>query len=119
MILVWLIVIPFIGGLLCWQIERFGDKPTRWIALATMLAELLIALWLWTQLDFHLPALDGTATRWALEYQVDWIDRFGISFHLAIDGFVAGIDRANQLSRRVGGAVFVERNCTPDWFLPP
>ena len=86
MILVWLIVIPFIGGLLCWQIERLGDKPTRWIALATMLAELLISLWLWTRLDFHLPALDGSSTRWALEYQVGWIERFGISFHLAMDG---------------------------------
>ncbi len=86
MILVWLIVIPFVGGLLCWQAERLGDRPTRWIALATMLAELLISLWLWTQLDFHLPALDGTVTQWALEYRVGWIDRFGISFHLAMDG---------------------------------
>ncbi|SOB75628.1 NADH dehydrogenase subunit M [Marinobacter sp. LV10R510-11A] len=115
MILVWLIVIPFIGGLLCWQIERFGDKPTRWIALATMLAELLISLWLWTQLDFHMPALDGTATRWALEYQVDWIERFGISFHLAMDGLslvlialtsflgvLAVLCSWNEIVRRIG-----------------
>lgn len=86
MILVWLIVIPFIGGLLCWQMERFGDKPPRWIALATMLAELSISLWLWTQLDFQLPTLDGAATQWALEYRVVWIERFGIDFHLAMDG---------------------------------
>jgi NADH-quinone oxidoreductase subunit M len=26
MILVWLIVIPFAGGLFCWQAERLGDK---------------------------------------------------------------------------------------------
>ncbi|MGL4315111.1 MAG: NADH:ubiquinone oxidoreductase, partial [Pseudomonas sp.] len=25
MILPWLILIPFIGGLLCWQGERFGN----------------------------------------------------------------------------------------------
>ncbi len=25
MILPWLILIPFIGGLLCWQFERFGN----------------------------------------------------------------------------------------------
>lgn len=86
MILVWLIVIPLVGGLLCWKIERLGGKATRWVALITMLAELLISLGLWTQLDFHLPALDGTQTQWALEYQVAWIERFGISFHLAMDG---------------------------------
>ncbi|MFD2191496.1 NADH-quinone oxidoreductase subunit M [Pistricoccus aurantiacus] len=86
MILVWLIVIPFVGGLLCWQAERLGATPTRWIALATMLIELLIPLWLWGQLDFRLPTLDGTATQWALEYRIPWIERFGIEIHLALDG---------------------------------
>ncbi len=115
MILVWLIVIPFIGGLLCWQIERLGDKPTRWIALATMLVELLISLWLWMHLDFQLPALDGTATQWALEYQVVWIERFGIDFHLAMDGLslvlialtsflgvLAVLCSWNEIVRRIG-----------------
>ncbi|HTN34771.1 MAG TPA: NADH-quinone oxidoreductase subunit M [Marinobacter sp.] len=115
MILVWLIVIPFIGGLVCWQIERFGDKPTRWIALATMMAELLISLWLWTQLDFHLPALDGTAVQWALEFRVPWIARFGIDFHLAMDGLslvlialtsflgvLAVLCSWNEIVRRIG-----------------
>ena len=32
MILPWLILIPFIGGLLCWQTERFGNTLPRWIA---------------------------------------------------------------------------------------
>ena len=36
MILPWLILIPFIGGLLCWQAERFGHVLPRWIALITM-----------------------------------------------------------------------------------
>ena len=36
MILPWLILIPFIGGLLCWQLERFGSLLPRWIALLTM-----------------------------------------------------------------------------------
>ena len=33
MILPWLILIPFIGGLLCWQTERFGPTLPRWLAL--------------------------------------------------------------------------------------
>ena len=36
MLLAWLILIPLIGGLLCWQSDRFGNKPPRWIALITM-----------------------------------------------------------------------------------
>jgi len=31
MLLPWLILIPFIGGFLCWQTERFGVKMPRWI----------------------------------------------------------------------------------------
>ena len=36
MLLPWLILLPFIGGLLCWQAERFGTKLPRWIALLAM-----------------------------------------------------------------------------------
>ena len=35
MILVWLILIPFIGGLLSWQAERYSRGLPRWIALLT------------------------------------------------------------------------------------
>lgn len=35
MILPWLILIPFIGGLLCWLGERFGATLPRYIALLT------------------------------------------------------------------------------------
>ena len=47
MILPWLILIPFIGGLLCWMGERFGATLPRWIALLTMSLELALGLWLW------------------------------------------------------------------------
>lgn len=115
MILVWLIVIPFAGGLFCWQAERLGDRATRLIALATMLCELLIALWLWGQLDFQLPALDGSDTQWAIEYRLPWITRFGIDIHLALDGLslvlialtgflgaLAVLCSWNEIVRRIG-----------------
>jgi NADH-quinone oxidoreductase subunit M len=47
MILPWLILIPFIGGLLCWQTERFGNTLPRWIALLTMGLLFGLGLWLW------------------------------------------------------------------------
>ncbi|PLM83504.1 NADH:ubiquinone oxidoreductase, partial [Klebsiella variicola] len=47
MLLPWLILIPFIGGFLCWQTERFGVKVPRWIALITMGLTLALGLQLW------------------------------------------------------------------------
>lgn len=86
MILVWLILIPFIAGLLSWQAElRFGTKYPRWIALIGMLIALGISLWLWITLDFSI-AVPGQAPEWVIEYQKPWIPRFGISFHFALDG---------------------------------
>jgi NADH-quinone oxidoreductase subunit M len=84
MILVWLILIPFIGGVLCWQSERFGLNVPRWIALFTMLSVLALAVWLWLTGDYSLAATQQSA--WSQEFQVDWIPRFGISFHLGLDG---------------------------------
>jgi len=83
MSLVALILVPFIGGLLCWQAERWGQGP-RWIALATLAAVLVGALGLWWQLDFQLAGPGVSA--WALEWRAPWIPRFGIEFHLALDG---------------------------------
>ncbi|HYQ38304.1 MAG TPA: NADH-quinone oxidoreductase subunit M [Pseudomonas sp.] len=86
MILPWLILIPFVGGLLCWQGERFGATLPRWIALLSMSLLLVLGLWLWGSADFALAPAPGEAPRWAAEFQATWIERFGISFHLALDG---------------------------------
>src|SRR5690606_6375962 len=88
MILVWLILIPFIGGLLCWQAERFlGRGVPRWIALASMALLLALSAMLWVQGDYSLQtAFAGAQPQWQEEFQVDWIPRFGISFHLGLDG---------------------------------
>ena len=83
MTLLWLILIPFIGGLLSWQAERWGEQIPRWIALLTMVLVLVMTLGLWWTHDFNLP---GDTATWALEWQRSWIPRFGISIHLALDG---------------------------------
>jgi NADH-quinone oxidoreductase subunit M len=85
-ILPWLIAIPFIGGLLCWQGERFmGIWFPRWIALGTMLLALLLSIALWVFGEYSLPAVGGHP-QWTLEFRAEWIPRLGISFHLALDG---------------------------------
>jgi NADH-quinone oxidoreductase subunit M len=88
-ILVWLIAIPFLGGLLSWIGELAGGiRYPRWIALFTMVLVLIISLWLWAIGDWSIAGIpmDGAAPQWVLEFQVPWIERFGISFHLGLDG---------------------------------
>jgi NADH-quinone oxidoreductase subunit M len=88
MILLWLILIPFLGGLLCWGADRWGEQVPRWIALGTMLFVLVISIIIWLTGDYALtaPAVAGEPMTWALEWRMEWIPRFGISVHLALDG---------------------------------
>jgi len=88
MILCWILFVPFIGGLLCWQLERrhAPSQLPRWIALLSMLVVLVLSLWLWVTGDYSLAGAVGDAPAWQNEFEVGWIDRFGISFHLALDG---------------------------------
>lgn len=85
MLLPWLILIPFIGGLLCWQLERFGTKVPRWVALIAMGLTLALSLLLWGQGNYSLMNPAGIP-QWQSEFTLPWIPRFGISFHLALDG---------------------------------
>lgn len=84
--LTWLILIPFIGGFLSWLAEYFGSRAPRWIALGTMFVLFVLTLYLWLTHDYSLANLKAGNSVWADEFQIDWIPRFGISFHLALDG---------------------------------
>jgi NADH-quinone oxidoreductase subunit M len=90
MTLVWLILMPLIGGLVSWHSERYSPNAPRWVALATMLAALGSSLWLWATLDFSFTGAGFTAAselpRWTLEYRAAWIPALGASFHLGLDG---------------------------------
>src|SRR5690242_17886948 len=81
MILAYIIITLLIGGLLCWLIGRWNPHLVKWIALLTVLIDLALTSTLW----FLLKSLPISGT-WLLDYQVNWIPNFGISFHLALDG---------------------------------
>jgi len=85
-ILPWLILIPFIGGLLCWLVERFDQTLPRWIALFTMALLFGLGLWLWGSGDYSFAPRPDAAASWPLEFKHVWIERFGINLHLALDG---------------------------------
>lgn len=86
MLLLWLILIPFIGGLLCWLIEILGGRSPRWMALLSMGLTLVISLYLWTQGSYDLSAAES-GQNWPYEpFKVQWIPSLGISLYLALDG---------------------------------
>jgi NADH-quinone oxidoreductase subunit M len=74
MTLLCLLFVPFIGGLLCWQLQRFGAGYARYVALGTTALTLALAVGLW---------LTG---HWVQHLGVPWIPRLGIRFSLGLDG---------------------------------
>lgn len=86
MMLVWLILIPLIGGLFCWQSEFVSKAAPRWVALLTMLLLAAVAWQLLMTGDYSLNAAVGGASQWQHEFQVDWIPALGASIHLGLDG---------------------------------
>ncbi|AKC32001.1 NADH-quinone oxidoreductase subunit M [Candidatus Pantoea carbekii] len=86
MLLPWLIIVLFVGGLLCWPAEQFGTKVPRWIALITTVYTLVLSVYLWVQGDYSLLQLSDIP-QWQSIFFKSWIPRFGINVYLAIDGF--------------------------------
>lgn len=85
MLLAWLILIPILAGLLCWQTDRFGNTP-RWIALSAMVLVTLLSVDLWLNGDYQLSTSLQDAPHWELEFRMEWIPALGISIHLGLDG---------------------------------
>ncbi len=81
MILLWLILVPFIGGVLAWLLHGQSPVRSRGICLVALLATFLIGLSVWLA-----PAAATTAGPWVAEWNVPWITPFGIQFHLGADG---------------------------------
>ncbi|NDK57478.1 NADH-quinone oxidoreductase subunit M [Pontibacter fetidus] len=80
MILVWLIVILMAGGLLAWLSKKLNPELPRWVALAAVLLDLILIVYVWITLKA--PA----DSAWLLRYEVPWIPQWGVSFSLALDG---------------------------------
>jgi len=82
--LVWLIVIPLAAGMLAWLTARWSTQVPRWISLAAVMLDLLLTLALWIR-DGSTVAADATIV-WLAEMDWNWVPRFGIHFHVGIDG---------------------------------
>src|SRR5579872_3768859 len=84
MILIWLVVAPFVAGVVAWVADRWSHRWPRWIALAGISVDLAIAIALWIQTSGTVRP-QGTGP-WLADVDVRWIDPLGIRLHLGLDG---------------------------------
>lgn len=80
MILVALILVPVAGGLLAWAAGAARPAAARWVAMGALAADLGLAVAFW----FLTAGPD--AAGWLETVSWAWLPRFGIRFHLGIDG---------------------------------
>jgi NADH-quinone oxidoreductase subunit M len=84
MILLWLLVIPLAGGIVALVLARASALAARWTTLVAIVLDFALTLWLWAQHYGQVAFLHHS--RWLEELDWSWIPRFGIHFHLALDG---------------------------------
>jgi NADH-quinone oxidoreductase subunit M len=84
MILPWIIIIFFVGGLLAWFSQRWGPLWPRWVSLTVLVGQMVLLVYLWLQ---HTSQVGMTeAGPWLIQYNISWIPQLGISFYLGLDG---------------------------------
>ncbi len=84
MILIWLVLIPFIGGIVAWILARWSITATRWISLLAVALDLALAVSIWVEQLSSSPL--ASSGPWLAEFNVSWIPQIGIRLHLAMDG---------------------------------
>ena len=84
MIALGLILSLLIGGIVAWLAERRHHRGPALIVLLVLGLDLLLAGWWWLSQPSAF-AIGGQGA-WLTELHWRWIPRFGISFHLALDG---------------------------------
>src|SRR5688572_16065704 len=78
MILLTLIIILMAGGILAGISSKWSTSLPRWISLIAVVADFVLSIVLWIE--------SGAKTNWLVDFSIPWIQPFGISFHMALDG---------------------------------
>jgi len=84
MTLLWLILIPLLGGILAWIAARWSAAAARWVSLAALICDMILALGLWAH-SGAAAAAPGNSP-WLIEFHREWIPQMGVSLFLAMDG---------------------------------
>jgi NADH-quinone oxidoreductase subunit M len=80
MILVVMILVLLAGACLAWALAPLGDRWPRWISIAALAIDFVLALSLWSGSS----GLDPGA--WKAEIVIPWFPTIGVGIHLAADG---------------------------------
>lgn len=83
MILLTLIIILMAGGILAGISSKWSTSLPRWIALIAVITDFVLSIVLWIEADGKIAA---TNSNWLVDFRMPWIQPFGISFHMALDG---------------------------------
>ena len=76
MMLLWLILIPFLGGVLAWAFRGRHANAPRWVSIAALALDLpVLAL-----------ACRASSGAWLDRLNLPWIPQLGINFELGLDG---------------------------------
>lgn len=81
MILIGFIVILMLTGIIAWVVSLWNIGYAKWISLAGMIINLVLAVSLWIEVQEM-----GGAGSWIIKFSYPWIPAFGIGFSLALDG---------------------------------
>lgn len=85
MLLPLLILIPFIGGFLCWQLESLNKKIPRLTAFISISIVLFLSVYIWINNIYYTSNIK-LINNFQYKFYQPWITSFGISFYLFIDG---------------------------------
>jgi NADH-quinone oxidoreductase subunit M len=89
MSLVWLLLIPLVGGVVAWWSERYGAGLPRYVSLGVIglaLCCLYLAFHGAGAASWSLVPDPANARDWPLYLKQPWIPRFGIAIELGLDG---------------------------------
>jgi NADH-quinone oxidoreductase subunit M len=83
MILLILIIILMAGGILAGISSKWSTALPRWISLLAVLTDFVLSIVLWIEADGKIAI---SKSNWLVDFNMPWIQPFGISFHMALDG---------------------------------
>ena len=83
MILLVLIIILMAGGILAGISSKWSTSAPRWISLIAVVVDFVLSIVLWIESGTKMAIKNSN---WLLDFNIPWIQPFGISFHLAMDG---------------------------------
>jgi NADH-quinone oxidoreductase subunit M len=86
MILVALIAVLLLGGLLAWGLERWHPGTPRAVSLAALTIEAGLVFRQYRLAGSPPDLAAAESPVWLADFKQEWIPRFGIHFHLALDG---------------------------------